>query len=175
MSDIDNVVAQKDHFPMSNVVAFRTSGPKAFSSEVGAGSREENASEQKHRDFHRFRETVKISKSEAAEPRSHALSVEGDCCAQLKPELLREKFAALHEIAIGRLTHAIALLEGRHSRIRADLTLISSPSVKAGLEAQLHGIEHWLAATKRQVRELSAPLPGHSELRSQQQQTVAER
>jgi hypothetical protein len=158
---------------MSNVVAFRTSGPKAFSGEVGAGSREENASEQKHRDFHRFRETAKVPKSEAAEP--HAPSVEGDCRAPLKPELLRQKFAALHEIATGRMIHAIALLEDRHSRIRADLALIRDPSVKAGLEAQLHGIEHWLAATKRQVRELSAPTGAFELLSQQHQHRVAER
>ncbi len=154
---------------MSNVVAFRTSGPKAFSSEVGAGLREENASEQKHRDFHRFRETLKVS----TEP--HALPVVEDCRAPLKPELLRKKFAALHEIATGRMIHAIALLEDRHSRIRADLALIRSPSVKAGLEAQLHDIEHWLAATKRQVRELSAPTGAFELLSQQHQQRVVER
>jgi hypothetical protein len=142
---------------MSNVVAFRMGGPKAFSSEAAGGSRQENASEQKHGDVRRFGETVNVSKSEAAEPRPHA-SVEGACRGTLQPALeLMEKLIALHETAIWRLTDAIALLEKRHSRIRADLALIGSPAVKAGLEAQLHGLEQQLAATKRQVNELSVP------------------
>jgi hypothetical protein len=97
-------------------------------------------------------------KSEATELRSQALSAERDYRVPSKPALeIIEKFVALREIAIWRITHTISLLEKRHSKIRAGLALIDNPSARTGLEAQLQNIEQQLAATKRKVDELSAP------------------
>jgi hypothetical protein len=115
------LIGAEGSFPMSNVVAFRTSDRK----------------------------------SDAAELWSQALFAERNYRVPSEPTLeIIERFVTLREIAIWRITRTISLLEKRHSKIRAGLTLIDNPTAKGGLEAQLQNIEQQLAAIKRKVDEL---------------------
>ena len=65
--------------------------PRAFSSEVDTGSREENASNQEARVLHRFYETAKDSKSSRE---SGILSLGGCACPVANDEMLGEGAAS---------------------------------------------------------------------------------